>query len=144
MPVTSKANPKTTRPQTDVVGMLPGSDVMDDPVQVNGSLVWTGPFEVPPQETVTLLYQAGTPEGEDWLELCNQVEADAEGELLESEETCVIVAPPISRQYLPLVANEHRPASVAMAKSVTPEFVTTDWGQVVTYTGLDGGLSQRG
>jgi uncharacterized repeat protein (TIGR01451 family) len=131
---TLRAVTDTLDPPLTFLGMLPGSDVMTAPDLVDGSLVWTGPFEVPYQETLTLLYQAGTPEGEDWSEPCNRVVADAEGELLGPEETCVIVGPPISLHYMPMVSNDFRPASIAMTKSVTPEFVTTDLGQVVTYT----------
>lgn len=124
----------TLDPALTFLGMLPGSDVMTDPDQVDGSLVWTGPFEVPYQETLTLLYQAGTPEGDGWSEPCNRVVADAQDELLGPVETCIFTGPPISFQYLPMVANSHAPASITMAKSVSQEIITTELGQVVTYT----------
>jgi uncharacterized repeat protein (TIGR01451 family) len=116
------------------LGMLAGSDVITAPAQVGSSLVWTGPFEVPPQQTLTFLYQASTPEGDNWSQPCNRVEADAGDELLGPVETCIVVGPQKSLVYLPVTTHDYEPAWISMTKSVYPEFVPAELGQVVTYT----------
>ncbi|MGQ9598801.1 MAG: family 16 glycoside hydrolase [Anaerolineae bacterium] len=123
----------TLDPSLTFVAMTLGSDVADDPQFVDGSLVWPGPFQVPPEETLKLQYKARTSSDPGWSWPRNQVEADV-GETTITTETVIEVGPEKGYSYLPAVFKQFSYARLTVSKSANPTKVTTEPGQEVIYT----------
>ncbi|RPI58514.1 MAG: DUF11 domain-containing protein, partial [Chloroflexi bacterium] len=113
-------------------GMLAGSDVLTAPLPVGGSLVWEGPIDVPPQGSLTLLYQARAANSATWSYPCNSVQAAAGAIQLGPVEACVTAGPEKAFLFLPLVAEQFNFAQLTLAKTAAQAVVAP--GQLVTYT----------
>lgn len=116
------------------VAMAESSDVSTMPTTSPGQLVWMGPVDVPADGRLTLVYQVETADTESWSSPCNQVRAAAMDGLVGPVGTCITVGPAKSYLWLPTAAREFRPAHFAVTKSALPTTVSTDPGEVVTYT----------
>ncbi|MBN1657194.1 MAG: DUF11 domain-containing protein [Anaerolineae bacterium] len=108
-------------------GMVSGPD----PAQEGNTLVWTGTIEVPPLSSEMLVYTASVSADVAWVDLCNQVEATADGELLGPAETCFFVRPDKLYAYLPIMYKNYRFARIEIEREVTPSPAVTN--QTVVY-----------
>jgi uncharacterized repeat protein (TIGR01451 family) len=124
----------TLDPRLTFVGMIASSDVMTPPQNIAGTLVWKGPFDVPALGDLTLRYQVQTPGGSTWHFPFNRVVADARDGTLGPAETRITVGPEKAYVYLPAVIRRFTPAYFTVSKSAFPTTVTTNAGEVVTYT----------
>ncbi len=123
----------TLDPSLSFVAMTSGSDIADDPQIVGGSLVWPGPFQVPPGDALRLQYKAQTSADPGWSWPRNRVEADV-GETTIAAETMIEVGPEEAIIYLPAVFKQFSYARLTVSKSANPTKVTTEPGQEVIYT----------
>jgi uncharacterized repeat protein (TIGR01451 family) len=117
-------------------GMTDDSEVQDAPdIDVDsGTLTWVGPYDVPILGTLTLRYKAQTPAGTAWSFPDNRVEANAGDRIIGPAETRITVGPEKARVYLPAITRDFQLAHLAVAKSAFPTTVSTNPGQIVTYT----------
>jgi uncharacterized repeat protein (TIGR01451 family) len=132
---TLEAITDTLDPGLEYTGMVvPGSDIVTDPNVDGGTLVWTGPFEVPPQDTLTLKYEVDTPVGPGWFYSNNRVEALTADEMVGPAETVVTVGPAQSFHYLPMLFDGFSYAHLSVQKSAFPTTVKLSEGDETTYT----------
>jgi uncharacterized repeat protein (TIGR01451 family) len=110
--------------------MAAGSDVLTQPQGITGTLVWAGPFDVPPLDSLTLRYEAhvSSPPGL----VGNRVEATAESVLVGPAETQVTVKP--WQVFLPIVSKDFKPAYFTINKTANPEIFKVGSGTNVVYT----------
>ncbi|HSJ59299.1 MAG TPA: PKD domain-containing protein [Anaerolineae bacterium] len=103
-----------------------------DPVEQESTLLWTGTIEVPPLSSEVLVYRVSTGADVAWVDLCNQVEVAADGQMLGPEQTCFLVRPDKVHAYLPIVHKDFRFARIEVTRSVAPTVAATN--QVVLYS----------
>jgi uncharacterized repeat protein (TIGR01451 family) len=115
-------------------GVLTGSDVLSPPQVLSDTLTWTGPFTLPAESALTLLYQVQTPPVADWMQLCNSVEISTAETAPPAAEACVDVRPEHFYSYLPYLARNFRYAHLAFSKSAFPTTVVTTDEQEIVYT----------
>jgi len=123
----------TLDPSLTFVGMSAGSEV-PAPVEVSGTLVWTGPFTVPVGDDLLVKYEASTSGGPGWSWPCNRAEAWAEGALLGPVQACVEVGPAQGLTFLPTVYKGIKWPYFSAAKAADPALVMASTGTLVTYT----------
>ncbi len=121
----------TFDPSLTFVGMVVGSDIggPDDPNA--NPLVWTGPFEVPAEGSLTLKYELQTSAVSGWSWPENQVEVLTDGETMTAAET-ILVGPSTVYLYLPSAARDFKPAYFEVVKTASTDVVAT--GNSVDYT----------
>ncbi len=122
----------TLDPSLTFVGMSAGSEV-PAPVEVSGTLVWTGPFTVPVGDDLLVKYEASTSGGPGWSWPCNRAEAWAEGALLGPVQACVEVGPAQGLTFLPTVYKGIKWPYFTIGKGVAPDTLMAIPGAVVTY-----------
>jgi len=114
-------------------GMITSGDVLSTPQVISNTLTWTGPFTLPADSAMTLLYQVQTPPVENWMQFCNRVEISAT-EIVSPAAACVDVRPEHFYSYLPQASSNFRYAHLTVSKSASPTTVATTDGQEIVYT----------
>ena len=115
-------------------GMVSGSDLGTPDQIVGNMLVWTGPFDVSPGETLALKYQVQTPAGPGWFWPRNHVVGDLDDGSIVEADTQILVGPEKAYMYLPSLLKNFRYAYLDVTKSAYPTLLPAEPGQVVTYT----------
>jgi uncharacterized repeat protein (TIGR01451 family) len=123
----------TLDPSLTFEGMAAGSEVISDPLVMANTLVWDTPRQVPPQNTLTLMYKARTSTAPGWSSPSNLVEADV-GDKTVTATTTIRVGPEQTFFYFPICFKSFEYARFAVTKTASPSQVTTEPDQEVVYT----------
>ncbi len=105
--------------------MTGASDVSDPPSGSTGTIVWTGPYTVDPQDPFLVQYRATMPTGDDPKALSNEAWGVLGDETLlgpDSAEVKVSTSH-TTTLYLPFVAHRWAPPRFAATKTATPNQV---------------------
>ena len=121
----------TLDPALSFGGMVDGSQPT---FQSSQEVAWEGPFDVPPEGTLTLRYWVNTSAEPIPSRPCNQAVALTADALLGPTEACVNLRPETSYAYFPLIMRDFEYARFTISKSASPTEVTIGDGQDVTYS----------
>ena len=117
--------------------MTPGSDIHTAPVDVSGTLSWTGPFTIAPHAQFLVEFEASMPVVSETLSLINKAGGQlADGSVVGPASQEVVVSPSAPMTIiLPAIYRFWSPAAFAVSKEASPLVVYAQTpGELITYT----------
>jgi uncharacterized repeat protein (TIGR01451 family) len=116
--------------------MTANSDVPDPPSGSTGTIVWTGPYAIDPQDQLLVQYRTTMPTGDEPQVLSNEASGLlGDGTLVGPDSVDVKVAPshPMT-VFVPLIPRDWAPAVFEITKTADPTVVYAETpGHLITY-----------